>query len=143
VSELRVSHAASLPADLTTFSWWVRSIIVVGAALLIIGSVIAMVRPIMLVSPHDDINNAARVYAGYFAVRNFALGIALLVFLILRARAALAGLISLTAVIQILDAAMDVLEQRWAVLPEVIILALLFLLVAVRLSGHSFWKTAG
>ncbi len=139
--EAYISNVDSSPAKLSALSWWARSVVVVGAILLIIGSLIAVFRPIMLVSPHDDINNAARIYAGYFAARNFALGIALLASLALRARATLNGLILLTAIIQLLDVAIDCFEHRWAVVPGVIILALLFFLAAARLSGHPFWKT--
>ncbi len=61
-------------------------IIVLGALLMAIGAVIALLHPAMLVSPHDEINGAVHIYAGYFASRNAALAIMLLALLVLRAR---------------------------------------------------------
>ncbi len=65
--------------------WWVSGIVGLGAALLGAGAVIALVHPAMLVSPHDQINDAARIYAGYFAARNLGLAILLLAALGVRA----------------------------------------------------------
>jgi hypothetical protein len=43
----------------------------------------------------------------------------------------------LYALVQLLDVVMDVMEHRWTVLPVIILLALLFLLGARRLSQDS------
>ena len=120
--------------------WWVYGIVGLGAVLLGAGAVIALVHPAMLVSPHDQINEAVRIYAGYFAARNLGLAILLLVALGLRARKMLHSLMLLTGFIQVLDAILDCVEARWAVLPGVVVLGLLFFLGALRLSGYGFWR---
>jgi hypothetical protein len=124
----------------TARSWWVNAIVVLGAVLLGAGAVIALMHPIMLVSPHDQINEAVRIYAGYFAARNLGLAILLLVTLALRARKMLGSLMLLTAFIQVVDAAIDCFEGRWAVVPGVIVLGIIFFAGAARLSGYGFWR---
>ena len=46
---------------------WVYVVVLIGALLMALGGVIALVNPAMLVSPHDQINGAVHVYAGYLA----------------------------------------------------------------------------
>jgi len=122
------------------FPWWVRIVVVLGATLMAMGAGIALLHPAMLVSPHDDINGAVRVYAGYLVSRNFALAVLLLVSMGLRARGMLNSLVLLTACIQILDAGVDGWEGRWAVVPGVVVFGVMFFAVAARLSGYPFWK---
>ncbi len=104
------------------------------------GGVIALVHPVMLVSPHDEINGAVRVYAGYLASRNLVLAIMLLATLGLGARVALANLMMLTGFIQLVDACIDGVEGRWAVVPGVIVFGIVFFVGAARLCRHPFWK---
>jgi hypothetical protein len=104
------------------------------------GALIALLNPAMLVSPHDEINAAVHVYAGYLFSRNAALAILLMGSLLLRSKGVLNTLILLTAFIQLLDAVVDCVEGRWLVAPGVAIFGLLFLLAAARLSGHPFWQ---
>ena len=59
--------------------WWPRVVVLFGVVLTAMGAVIALVHPAMLVSPHDEINGAVHIYAGYLAARNFALAGMLLV----------------------------------------------------------------
>ena len=59
--------------------WWLRTIVVVGALLMATGAFIALLHPVLLVSPHDEINGAVHIYAGYLASRNLGLAIMLLV----------------------------------------------------------------
>jgi hypothetical protein len=120
--------------------WWIFLAVVLGALLMATGGVIALVRPGMLVSPHDDINGAVHIYAGYLVSRNLALATMLLAMLALRARGALGNLMVLTAFIQVLDACLDCLEGRWAVLPGVLIFGLIFFIGAARISGFPFWR---
>jgi hypothetical protein len=93
----------------------------------------------MLVSPHDEINGAVHVYAGYLASRNLALATMLLAMLTLRARGALGNLMVLTAFIQFLDAGIDCMERRWAVVPGVLIFGLIFFIAGTRIGGFPFW----
>jgi hypothetical protein len=121
--------------------WWLSVTVVFGALLTAAGAVIALVHPSMLVSPHDQINGAVRIYAGYLAARNLAITALLLTLLIIGARRALGNLMALVGLIQLLDACMDVAEGRRAVIPVVLALGLVFLIGSARLSGgYPFWK---
>ena len=93
-----------------------------------------------LVSPHDEINGAVHIYAGYLASRNLGLAILLLAAMSLRARGTLNTLMLLTAFIQVLDAGIDCVEGRWAVVPGVVVLGLLFFAGSAWLSGYPFWR---
>jgi hypothetical protein len=119
---------------------WVYAVVILGALLTAAGAVIALIRPAMLVSPIDQINGAVHIYAGYLAARNFALAILLVTLLVLRARGALSNLMVLVAFIQILDALMDVAEQRWAIVPGVLVFGAVYLVAARRLCGYPFWR---
>jgi hypothetical protein len=132
-----------MPAHSSEFSAipvWARLIVMLGIVLLATGAIIAVVHPILLVSPQDQINQATHVYAGYLASRNMALALMLLATLIYRARRALNVLVLLIAVIQLLDIAMDFAEGRWAVVPAVVILGALFFAASASISGYPFWK---
>jgi hypothetical protein len=94
----------------------------------------------MLVSPHDEINGAVHIYAGYFASRNAALAIMLLALLVLRARVPLGNLMVLVALIQLIDAFIDCFEGRWNIVPGVLIFGIVFAVGAARLTAHPFWK---
>ena len=130
------SNTTALPAT----PWWVNVAVILGAILMLAGGVIAIVRPAMLVSPHDEINGAVHIYAGYLASRNIALALMLLVMLSLRARMALSNLMVLTAFIQLLDAGIDCVEGRWPIVPGVLGFGLVFLLGAASLRGVPFWR---
>jgi hypothetical protein len=121
-------------------AWWIRVVVIVGAVLTAMGAVIALVNPAMLVSPHDEINGAVQVYAGYLFARNLAIALMLVVLLVLGARRALSQLMVLVGLIQLLDVCMDVAEGRWTIVPGIAIFGVIFLLGAVRLSGYPLWK---
>lgn len=131
---------AAKQRDLDAIPVWPRVIVGLGIVLLAAGAIIALVHPILLVSPHDQINEATRIYAGYLASRNMALALMLFLTMFLRANKALNALVLLTAAIQLFDIGMDISEGRWAVLPGVIILGVLFAVASARISGHPFWK---
>ena len=136
-SDLRVTSFS--PVDSKPISGGLALIVILGAVLFATGGVLALVHPAIMVSPHDEINAAVRIYAGYFASRNLALAFMLLALLALRARRALGNLLTLVALIQVFDAGMDCVEGRWAIVPGVLVLALLFLIAANRLCGSPFW----
>ena len=123
-------------------AWWLRILVLLGALLTATGAVIALFHPAMLVSPQDEINRAVHIYAGYFASRNLALAVLLVVLLSLRARRALSDLMVVVALVQVLDACMDILEGRWMIVPGVVVFGLIFLIGAARLSGNPFWRAA-
>ncbi len=120
---------------------WVSVVVVLGASLLATGGVIALVRPGMLVSPHDEINSSAHIYAGYLFSRNVSLAVMLLAAWGTGARYMLSGLMALAAIVQFLDAGLDAVEGRVILLPVVVALGALFALAAARLSGRLFWKS--
>ena len=130
----------SSPKQPAPIASWVYVIVILGTLLIATGAILAIVHPAMLVSPRDTIGGAAKVYAGYFASRNLAIAIFLLVLLYLRARQALANLMVLVALIQLLDAGMDCVEGRWMIAPGVLVLGLAFSIGAMRLTGYPFWR---
>jgi len=136
----------SVQADPALFSkksaigWWPKAIAVLGALLLAAGAFIALFHPVMLVSAHDEINGAVHIYAGYLASRNLALASMLLAALVLGAERMLSNLLLLVALIQLLDAGMDVVEGRWPIATGVVALAVLFFAASGSLAGHPFWK---
>jgi hypothetical protein len=126
--------------DNTPIPWWVIGVATVGSLLMIVGGLLALIRPEMLLSPHQEVTQAVRIYAGYLASRNLALGVMLLAILGLRASRALHGFMILFALIQFLDISMDCTEARWTIVPGILALSVLFLLAAARISGHPFWR---
>jgi hypothetical protein len=135
LTNLRTAQLATNPLP-----WWLQTIVLAGSFLMAAGALISLLNPAMLVSPHDEINAAVHIYAGYLFSRNAALAILLVASMLFRARGTLNTLILLTAFIQLLDAAVDCMEGRWVVVPGVLVFGLLFLLASVRLSGHPFWR---
>jgi hypothetical protein len=119
---------------------WPQVIAALAAVLLTTGAVIALFNPSMLVGPHEQINEAVRVYAGYLASRNFALAGFLLSALVWRSKVLLNYMLLLTASIQLVDAMIDCLEARWMVVPGVTILAVLFFAGAAGISRFPFWR---
>ncbi len=119
---------------------WVSVVVVLGAALMLMGAVIALARPAMLVSPYDAITPAVRTFADYFAVRNLAMALVLVVLLAMRAERALGNVLVLVGLVQLLDALMDCIEGRWMLVPGVTLLGVVFLLAAARLCGAPFWR---
>ena len=121
---------------------WLPLIVVPGALLLAAGAIVALVNPAMLASPGIAINGAVHVYAGYLVARNLALALLLLVTLSMGARRSLSTLMVLTAIIQLFDAGMDIVEGRWPLIPGVLIFAALFLFGAARITGSPVWRRA-
>ncbi len=119
---------------------WVTAIVILGGFLMMLGGLIALVRPSMLMAPDEVISSGVHIYAGYFAVRNLALGLFLLILLALRAHRGLGSLMMLVGLIQILDVIMDCIEGRWTIVPGVLFLGILFLIAAARVSGGPFWR---
>ena len=121
---------------------WLLLIVVPGALLLAAGAIIALINPAMLASPGIAINGAVHVYAGYLVARNLALAVLLLVTLSMGARSSLSTLMVLTALIQFFDAAMDMVEGRWPLIPGVVVFAVVFLFGAARITGAPIWRAA-
>lgn len=119
---------------------WVRVLLVVCAALMGLGAMIALANPGMLVGPGAEINSAVRTYAGYLTSRNLTLGIMLIFLLGIGARRALGQLAAIVGFIQILDFLVDCSEKRWTVAAGVLILGTLLLIAAARVTGRAFWR---
>jgi hypothetical protein len=128
------------PTASTALPWWVTTIVLLGVALTAAGAILALVHPASLLSPGEQMNQAARVYAHYLVARNLAVAILLGVLLALRARRMLAGLLVLTALIQLLDAGLDAATGRWALVPGLLVLTAAFLVGAARLCGQALWQ---
>ncbi len=128
-SSLHPVQPAAAPSAIPV---WVGVAAVAGAVLMSAGALIAMLKPAMLSGP-AEINSAVRVYADYFAVRNLALPVMLLIFLVRRARQSLAAIMLTVALIQFLDACFDIFEARWTIIPGVMLIGVVFLAAAVRL----------
>ena len=60
--------------------------------------------------------------------------------LLIGARRALANLMVLVGLIQLLDACMDVAEGRWTIAPGVLVFGIVFLICAAKLCGFAFWR---
>jgi len=119
---------------------WMNAVVIVGTLLMASGAVIALVRPAMLVSPHDAINGAVRVYADYLFTRNLPMALLMLALLAMGARRALGNLLALVGIVQLMDAVVDCVEARWIVAAGVLVLGVLFLMASARLCGGAFWK---
>jgi hypothetical protein len=137
----RTAKINASPEGTTAIAWWLCVVVILGALLTATGGILALVHPTMLVSPHDEINGAVHIYAGYLASRNLALAAMLVVLLSLRARLALGNLMVLIAFIQLLDACMDCAEGQWMIAPGVLVFGMVFLIGATRLSGYPFWRS--
>jgi hypothetical protein len=121
-------------------AWWIRLLVIVGAFLMALGSVLALVQPAMLVGKTDAINGAVHIFAGYFAVRNFVLAFTMLALLAFSALRALGNIMVLVGFIQLLDVCVDVAEGRWAIAGGVLVFGLLLLIGGARLCGYPFWR---
>jgi hypothetical protein len=129
-----------MEGPMTSHPWWVSLIVIVGAFLIALGAIIAIVNPLMLVPPGSQITEAVRVYAGYLCARNLAIAMTLIVFLALGSRRILSGLMILTALVQGFDAVIDAAESRWILVPAVLFIGIAFAIGALRISGPRFWK---
>ncbi len=134
------STRPSLKGSEAPLTWWLRTIVVLGALLMATGALIALLHPVLLVSPRDEINGAVHIYAGYLASRNLGLAIMLLAAMSLRARGTLNTLMLLTAFIQMLDAGIDCVEGRWIIVPGVVVFGLMYFAGSASLSGYPFWR---
>ena len=95
----------------------------------------------MLVGNGEEMNAAARIFAGYLFSRNLAIAALLVGALIAGARKALGTLMLLTAAVQLIDGVVDSYEQRWMIVPGVVVLGCLFAMAAGGVVGSPVWKT--
>ncbi len=119
---------------------WVVTLALLAAGLLFTGAAISLWNPGMLAAPHEVVNGAVRVYAGYTASRDVGLAVALVALLALRAKRALGQLLALVGLIQVFDCVIDLAEHRWTVAPGVFVLGVLFVLAAARLCRAALWN---
>ncbi|MGH2441537.1 MAG: hypothetical protein ACRDFX_00010 [Chloroflexota bacterium] len=130
------SHTAGElnPMGTSPWPWWVPTIVIIGALLTATGAVM------VLFPSGEHLNRAGRNYAEYFATRNLAIAALLVVMLALRERRILAALMTLTAFIQLLDAATAAVTGRSTLIPIDLIYATAFLIGAARLTGRRPWR---
>jgi hypothetical protein len=117
-------------------AWWIATIVILGVLLTATGGILALVHPETLVGSNAPMNQAAYVYAGYLVSRDLALAAMLLATLALRAYRMLAGLMILTVLTQVIDAVVDATTGRLSLVPIIVILAVAFLIGAIRISRH-------
>jgi hypothetical protein len=86
----------------------------------------------MLLSPNDPISAGVRIYAGYLISRNAALALGLLGAVVFRVRTLLGAMLLLVGMVQVFDACMDAVEGRWALVPGIAVLGILFLWGAAK-----------
>lgn len=122
------------PPAARPWPWWLTAIIILGAVLIATGAVMA------IFATGEHLNTVGHNYADYFITRNLALAVMLLVMLTLRARHVLAALMTLTALIQVLDAITATATSRLGLVPIDLLFAAAFLLGAARLSGLQPWR---
>lgn len=139
MGEAKISAQVSIEKSVM-IPLWVTAVAIAGALLTAMGAVIALVSPAMLVSPHDEINGAVRIYAGYLASRNSVLALMLAALLIMKARRALGQLMVVVGLIQFFDVLMDIAEGRWTIVPAVLVLGVAFVAGAARLCGARLWR---
>lgn len=123
-------------ASTSPWSWWLVTLVVAGALLTATGAVLA------LLPASGHLSAAGQDYAGYFATRNLAMAVMLLIMLALRAQRVLAGLMTLTALIQTLDAITASATGRLGLVPIDLAFTAAFLIGAARLSPHPVWRAA-
>jgi hypothetical protein len=133
-------NAAVELARLRKIPVWANGLVILCALLTAMGGVIAMVKPEMLVGPQAEISEAVRIYAGYLTARNLTLAAMLTVLLMIGARRTLGSLVAIVGFIQLADFVVDCAEARWTVAAGVLVLGILLLVAAARISGAGFWK---
>ncbi len=126
-------HTIAPPDDpdaATRWPRWVAPIVILGALLTATGALTA------LFATGEHLNTAGQNYADYFITRNLAIAVMLVLMLALRAQRTLAALMTLTALIQLLDAITAATTHRLGLIPIDLAFAAVFLLGAAQLSGH-------
>ncbi len=111
---------------------WVAPIVILGALLTATGALTA------LLASGEHLNTAGQHYADYFITRNLAIAAMLVVMLALRARRPLAAVMTLTALIQLLDAITAAATHRPGLIPIDLAYAATFLLGAAQLASLQF-----
>lgn len=130
------------PSANRAIPWWLTTIVIIGALLAAAGAFAAIFRPEMLLGSGQTMNDAANVYAGYLVSRGLAVAVMLVALLALGARRLLAGLMVFTALLQLIDAVVDLVEGRLFLLPVLLIYTIAFLIGANWLFGQPFWKAS-
>lgn len=120
---------------------WVSIVVILGALLTITGAVIGKVDPTLLTNG-GPMTDTARVYADYMFARNLAVAILLLFLLAARARWMLAGFMVLTALIQTIDVIDDLARRAFALVPGLLVFAVVFFVGASLLFGRPAWQIA-
>ena len=139
MSDRRVSDSERLTGG-PSYPWWLYLVIYFGSFLLIAGALIALIDPMLLVGPGQQLTVGVKIYAGYLVSRNLTIGLLLLFAERMNARASLCTLMLATALIQFVDGVIDLIEQRWTIIPVVLAIGTAFLIGARRVAGNSLWR---
>src|SRR5579884_3961403 len=117
---------------------WVSIVVILGALLIATGAMISKLAPTLLTNG-QSMTDAARVYADYMFARNLPLALMLFLLLATNARRMLAGLMALTALIQIVDVINDLTRGAFLLVPGLLVFAIVFLVGASQLFGQAVW----
>jgi hypothetical protein len=120
--------------------WWVTGVVIVCAVLLMIGAVLALVRPGLLGNLADPMTTTVRVYADYVVARDGVLAIFLVLLLVARAGRALSTALLIVALIQAADVVLDAFQGRVAIVPLAAVIAIACITAAVRHSDLPLWR---
>lgn len=115
------------------------AIVVVGAAVVLVGGFVSWFHPAQLLPPGTPVTNGVRLYSVRMAARALPLGFALLALLALRARRMLAALLVLVAAIEAGDCVAALANRDWAELAGAVVVAVAFLWAAARLIDAPLW----
>ncbi|HEY7850244.1 MAG TPA: hypothetical protein VIC27_09280 [Ktedonobacterales bacterium] len=119
---------------------WVAVIVIVGALLSLVGAAMSKLDPALLTT--HALTDAARVYTDYTFARNLSVGLTLLGLLALRSRCALAGVMTLVALIQIFDVLDDLMRGDFMLAAGLLVFIIALLVGAQRLLGAPLWRAA-
>jgi hypothetical protein len=119
-------------------SWPVVAVVLVGAAVVLAGGILAWLRPQQLLPAGASADVGVHLYGARMAARALPLGLALVVLLVLRARRMLAGLLVLVAAIEAGDSVSALAHRDWVELSGAVV-AVAFLWAAARLLGAPLW----
>jgi hypothetical protein len=139
MSDRRLSDPERLTGA-PSYPWWLYLVVFSGSFLMIAGALIALIDPMLLVGPGRQLTEGVKIYAGYLVSRNLTIGLLLLLAQRMNARASLCTLMLATALIQFVDGAIDLIEQRWTIIPMALVIGIAFLIGARRVAGSSLWR---
>lgn len=122
-------------------SRWAYIIVVLCAALTVVGALVSKIDPSLLTNGHA-VPTAAHIYTDYMFSRSIALAALMLFFLCIGARRMLAVCMLLLTLIQCIDVIDDAGRGDFMLVPGVLVLMILCLVAARSLLDGPLWRPA-